>query len=66
MELKIDKKKTNLGGENWISYCLNIFVQEPDWKHEAKKQWCHYAENREHITLYYLNGKDGLYKDFPD
>lgn len=21
---------------------------------------------REHITLYYLNGKDGLYKEFPD
>lgn len=21
---------------------------------------------REHLTLYYLNGKDGLYNDFPD
>lgn len=43
----------------------SLFVQEPEWTMKQRSNDVIVQKTREHI-LYYLNGKDGLYKDFLD
>lgn len=44
----------------------SLIVQDLEWTMKQKSSDVIVQKTRDHIILYYLNGKDGLYKDFLD
>lgn len=66
MELKIDKKKQIWVEKIEFRIALTYLSRNQTENTKQRSNDVIMQKNREHITLYYLNGKDGLYKDFPD